>query len=279
MARKRMETQFGLALPEGAREKLRKAGIFVQTAVTVEHQHLADRFVMRGVESGGAVEGFGHYVTFAAEDGSPLPCLCRVESLAVNGPHALVVAPVLVRAEMLRVGHTFDLLITRHRPSVVTNGKKRPTLASDLLFRGRHGHLGEGGDGVPAFFTRGGEPLRAPQQFLRLVASLVQGSQCCGCEHSHGLVAPDNIATEPSADAENRSGLQVDEPNWRPLEQLLGPPCTQFMWMGRKGDVQFYKHILTRRYLRLDSSGRCYREGPQGLELASLEEELRRLVE
>jgi hypothetical protein len=90
MARKNTETHFGLALPKAAREKLRKAGIFVQTAVTVEHQHLAHRYVMRGVESGGAVEGFGHYVTFAGEDGAPLPWVCRVESLAVNGPHAVV---------------------------------------------------------------------------------------------------------------------------------------------------------------------------------------------
>jgi hypothetical protein len=190
MAKKRMETQFGLALPEAARQKLRKAGIFVQTAVTVEHQHLADRYVVRGVESGGAVERFGHYLTFAAEDGSPLPWLCPVESLAVNGPHAVVVATVLVRAEMLRVRDTYELLITRHRPSAVTNGKKRPPLASDLLFRGRHGHLAQGESGLPTFFTRGGEPLAVPERFSRVAASLVTATMCAPCDHSHFLIDP-----------------------------------------------------------------------------------------
>lgn len=191
MAKKRMEMQFGLALPEAARQKLGKAGIFVQTAVTVEHQHLADRFVVRGVESGGAVEGFGHYVTFAAKDGCPLPWLCRVESLAVNGPHAVVVAPVLVRAEMLRVGGTYELLITGHRPGPATNGK-RPALASDLLFRGLHGHSVQGESRLPTFFTRGGELLAVPARFLRVVASLVRATTCAPCDHSHFLVDPVN---------------------------------------------------------------------------------------
>jgi len=148
---------FGLALPQEAREKLRKSGIFVQTVVTVEQQHLAHRYVVRGVESGGAVEGFGHYVAFAGGDGNPLPWLCPVESLAVNGPHAVVVAPVLVRAEMLRVGGTFELLITRHRPGTKASGKK-PPLVSELVFRGEHGHLPSGEAGVPQFWSRAGEP-------------------------------------------------------------------------------------------------------------------------
>jgi hypothetical protein len=189
MVRRHSETHFGIAIPEAARQKLRKAGIFVQAAVTVEHQHLAHRYVVRGVESGGAVEGFGHYVTFAAEDGSPLPWLCRIESLAVNGPHAVVVAPVLVRAEMLRVGSTYELLITRHHPSLGVNGKK-PVLASGLLFRGRHGQLGKGDRELPTFFTRGGEPLAVPERFSRVVASLVAGTTCAPCDHSHFLVDP-----------------------------------------------------------------------------------------
>jgi hypothetical protein len=189
MAKKRMETQFGLALPDAARQKLREAGIFVQTAVTVEHQHLADRNVVRGIESGGAVKLFGHYVTFAAKDGSPLQWLCRVESLAVNGPHAVVVAPVLVRAEMLRVGGTYELLITGHCPRPAANGKK-PALASELLFRGRHGHSAQGESRLPRFFTRGGEPLAVPERFSRVAASLVTATTCAPCDHSHFLIDP-----------------------------------------------------------------------------------------
>lgn len=186
MANRRSEVHFGLAILEAARKRLRQAGIYVQTVVTVEHQHLAHRYVVRGVESGGAVEAFGHYVTFAAEDGSSLAWLCRVETLAVNGPHAVVVAPVVVRAEMLRVGNTYELLITRHHPGDGANGKK-PALASDLLFRGRHGQLGQGECRLPRFFTRSGESLAVPERFAGVVASLVVGTRCVPCSHSHFL--------------------------------------------------------------------------------------------
>lgn len=278
MAKRNSKIHFGLAIPRAAREKLRKAGIFVRTSVTVEHQHLAHRYVVRGVESGGAVETFGHYLTFAAQDGSRLPCLCQVESLAVNGPHAVVVAPALVRAEVLRVGNTYELLITRHSPGAPVNGKK-PTLESKLLFRGRHGHLAENGIGVPEFWSRSGEPLTVPERFVRLIASVVQGCRCRGCEHSHYLGAPEKVCTGANTNPGATGEMEVGHPDWAPLERILGPVCTQFMWMGHKGDVQFYKHIHTRRYLCLDSSGQCYREGPQGLEPAKLEAELKRLVE
>lgn len=197
---------FGLALPEGAREKLRRAGIFVQTVVTVEHQNLARRYVVRGVESGGAVEDFGHYVTFTAADGSPLPYLCPVESLAVNGPHAVVVAQVLLRAEMLRAGNTYEVLITRHQPGANTNGK-RPPLLSTVLFRGEHGHLASCETGLPVFFTRAGEPLDVPERFVRLVASLTAAARCIGCSHRHYLIA--SAVDEGASDGGNGSRIAV----------------------------------------------------------------------
>jgi hypothetical protein len=47
-------------------------------------------------------------------------------------------------------------------------------------------------------------------------------------------------------------------PNWAPLEAKLIPQlCAEFMWMYRDRGVEHYKHIQTRRYLRLDSVGRC----------------------
>jgi hypothetical protein len=46
--------------------------------------------------------------------------------------------------------------------------------------------------------------------------------------------------------------------NWTPLEAKLAPElCAEFMWMYRDRGVEHYKHIQTRRYLRLDSVGRC----------------------
>jgi hypothetical protein len=195
MARK--SVVFGLSLPEEARVKLRRSGIFVQTMVTLEHQHLAKRYVVRGVESGGAVEGFGHYVAFSAEDGSVVPYVCLVESLAVNGPHAVVVAPALVRAEVLRAGGTYELLITRHRPGTNTNGRK-PPLVSEIVFRGVHGHLAMGESGLPRFWSRAGEPLEIPEAWAGLVGWAVIGARCIGCGHAHfaSTPQPERVAGE-----------------------------------------------------------------------------------
>ena len=57
---------------------------------------------------------------------------------------------------------------------------------------------------------------------------------------------------------------QIDfTPNWKPLEDKRGVRCQEFMFMGRTGNLNLYKHILTRGYLNLDDSGNCYvyREG------------------
>ena len=71
-----------------------------------------------------------------------------------------------------------------------------------------------------------------------------------------------------------------DQPNWKPLEQLVGPEeCGAFMWMWREGEIEFYKHICTRRYLHLDSAGGCYQLGPNGLMPADVQAELKRVRE
>ena len=70
--------------------------------VSLEHQHLARRYVLRGVESGGAVSGMGRACAFVAEDGSSLPWLQSIHSIAVNGRHAILLAESMVRIEMLR---------------------------------------------------------------------------------------------------------------------------------------------------------------------------------
>jgi hypothetical protein len=51
------------------------------------------------------------------------------------------------------------------------------------------------------------------------------------------------------------------------------------MWMWREGKIEFYKHICTRRYLLLDSEGRCYQRGPNGLMPADVRVELKRVRE
>ena len=58
-----------------------------------------------------------------------------------------------------------------------------------------------------------------------------------------------------------RNRLVVGEPNWRPLEIGLTPgDCDEFMYMGRAGEIELYKHRWTRRYLNISSDGeRFYR--------------------
>src|SRR5215471_1277847 len=130
----------GLRLPRRALRVLRERGIFAQASIGLHYQNLAKRYVVRGVESGGAAADVGRYVTFAHENGEPIECLHPVESIGVNGPHAVVVAPVLVRLDMLRKGRTYELLISRHAPSSADSGR-RPLLQTEVLFRGVHGRL------------------------------------------------------------------------------------------------------------------------------------------
>ena len=116
----------GLKLTRQALRVLKERGILARSPVSLEHQHLAQRYVVRGLESGGAVGELGRYVTFTREDGQPIEWLHPVEAIGVNGLHAVVVAPVLVRVEMLRTGRTYELLITQHRPGLTNDGKRPP---------------------------------------------------------------------------------------------------------------------------------------------------------
>ena len=68
--------------------------------------------------------------------------------------------------------------------------------------------------------------------------------------------------------------IVVGKPNWRPLEMALAPrDCGDFMYMGRTGEIELYKHRWTRRYLRISSDGaRFYRlEGNAYIEISRAE--------
>ena len=130
MKQKRLPDVLGLRLSRQALRVLKERGIFAHSPVSLEHQHLAKRYVVRGLESGGAAGDLGRYVTFTQADGQPVEYLHPVEAIGVNGLHAVVVAPVLVRVEMLRKGRTYELLITQHRPGA-------PAMASDRRWRRR----------------------------------------------------------------------------------------------------------------------------------------------
>src|SRR5919198_5764215 len=106
-ARTKSDAHRGLVLPRRALRRLAEAGIFAQASVSLEYQQLAQRYVVRGVESGGAVDALGRDVTFCGDQGEPLSWLHPLDGIGVNGVHALVIAPSLVRVEMFRRGQTY----------------------------------------------------------------------------------------------------------------------------------------------------------------------------
>ena len=198
MKQKRLPDALALRLTRQALRVLKERGIFAHSPVSLEHQHLAKRYVVRGLESGGAVGDVGRYVTFSQEDGQPIEWLHPVEAIGVNGLHAIVVAPELVRVEMLRTGRTYELLITQHRPGL-TNDGKRPPLETRLLFRGIHGRLDldlsgkdkdKAGTVLPTFYSRAGEEVRIPTRFRHAVRAITAAVHCDGCFHCHYVRPP-----------------------------------------------------------------------------------------
>jgi hypothetical protein len=208
----------GLRFPAATLKHLRGAGIYCQPSISIEHQHLAKQYVLRGVESGGAVAEMGAYSSFVDEQGWPLAWLQRVDSIGVNGVHAVVVAPVLVRLEMLRVQHTYDLLITRHSLATSPTGQ-RPRLESEVWFYGRRGSLEMdiwGKDTVfrgsvcPVFYSRSGEIALLPTQFQAAVARITAAVCCVGCRHCH-LLQPRPITPDPDILKTNSTGLPASD--------------------------------------------------------------------
>ena len=190
---------YGLALPSNVLKALQKRGIYCTPGVSLEHQHLARRYVLRGVESGGAVSDMGRACAFVAEDGSPLPWLQPIHSIAVNGRHAIFLAERMVRIEMLRSERTWELAITLHTLSHVPD-RERPQINSKPLFRGMDGVLsvdlwkeenrGLRGRVTPIFCSRAGEVLPLPPPFEEAIRKTAAAVCCIGCKHTHVGVPP-----------------------------------------------------------------------------------------
>ena len=195
----------GLKLPRRLWRSLSDAGIYAPARVSLEHQQLANRYVIRGVEAGGAVAGLGHYVTYADSDGQRLPYLHPLDSVGVNGVHAVVVAPTLVRVEVFRIGRTHQVLVTKHFRAPAESGQ-RPSLRTVVIFRGRDGYLNQDpwgrnktrtGSLLPEFYTPGGEPMEIFAILKPALLAGVGGACCVGCRHSHYLIANGNGVTSP----------------------------------------------------------------------------------
>lgn len=198
MREKRFSGVLGLPLSRRALRVLRNAGIYAPPMVTLEHQHLAQRYVVRGLEAGGATQDLGRYVTFVGQSGERIEYLHPVESIGVNGLHAVIIAPLLVRVDMLRKGRTYEVLITQHKPGPSDNGT-RPRLENKILFRGVHGRVElelygkdktQAGSVLPTFYSLAGEPLPIPKKFIEVLKAAAKAVNCLHCAHSHYLLRP-----------------------------------------------------------------------------------------
>jgi hypothetical protein len=198
--------QYGLALGSPVLRALEKRGIYCQTGVSIEHQHLAKRYVLRGTESGGAVSDMGRYCAYLDTNGRPLPWLQPLDSIAGNGRHAVIIAAELVRVEMIRVGRTYDLAISRHTLSF-PEVQRRPSITSALLFRGHQGtlavelwndeHRKLRGTIAPIFYTAGGEIRPFPEAFDEAVRKVTGALSCLGCKHTHVAMAATPAMSAP----------------------------------------------------------------------------------
>lgn len=189
----------GLSLPRAILRALEKSGIYCFPGVSAEHQHLAHRFVLKGTESGGAVESMGRYCGYINKNGQPIPWLQPLDSFGGSGRHAIVIAAELVRIEMLRVGRTYELLISHHALDE-PDGATRPRLRSTVVFRGKAGTLPveivsgnsaqSGHKAVPVFYTGAGEVHTIPSEFHEAICAVTLGVSCIRCKHTHIAVRP-----------------------------------------------------------------------------------------
>ena len=186
--------QRGVTLPEITRKQVRQTGIFCRPSIEIVFQEKAQRWAIRGEESGGAVAQFGHYVGFTASDGRPLAWLQRGQNFMPNGLHAVAIEPELCRIEMFRYENTYDLLITRHQ--LARSGARKPTLSSEIIFFNRSGELATQlwgkdsafrGGVAPRFFKKNGEERMPPNAFVDAVLKVTEAVCCVGCRHSHLL--------------------------------------------------------------------------------------------
>ena len=207
--RNEVEARFGLRLATDVLAAIKAARIYSDPDITVVHQQLAQRYVLRGEERGGSVSNLGAYCSFVDESGRPLPWLQRVETVGTNGRHAIVIAPSFVRMQMVRVEHTYELLITQHK-LVPLPGRTKPTIESTVLFKGRQGTLAldlwdkdaaVAGKTCPIFYSYSGDVLVIPKEFVEATYILTAAVCCVGCRHVHLSQPPAAATAAPTSDA------------------------------------------------------------------------------
>jgi hypothetical protein len=145
-------------------------------------------------------------VGFCDGNGEPVAWLQPLQSITANGPHAVIISPMLVSVEMFRVEQTYELIIARHEVRSARDGKA-PFVFAQATFVGRHGYLSlelwgrdreTAGEIAPEFFTHGGERNEIPRRFLAAVRAVTKGVACLACERPQFAQAPDTTAAAPA---------------------------------------------------------------------------------
>jgi hypothetical protein len=217
MAKRTFTGMSGIPLPRRAIKILKERGIYAHALLSIERQELARRYVLRGLESGGSAGDVGRYITFSTKEGERVEWLHPVDSIAVNGIHAVTIGAELVRIDLLRKDRTYELLITEHHLSQIENGT-RPQLETQILFRGVHGRLeldlsrrdkAQAGQVVPSFYSLAGEQVAIPERFVRGVRAVTHGVNCIGCSHSHYLRRPIGHASLQTLTASSEPPIEV----------------------------------------------------------------------
>jgi hypothetical protein len=196
----------GLRLPRTALQRMKEVGVYCDPAVSIEYQRSSGTYVLRGVESGGAVPDLGAYCSYVDCDGKMLPLLQKAEGIGRNGLHGVVVAPQMVRIQAFRHERNYQLLITEHRLETMPEGR-RSRLRNTVLFYGLNGSTsadwaaGKNDDGVlPVFYTRSADIRLIPEKFARAAGMIFSATRCLGCNHVHLLVARgEHAANQPES--------------------------------------------------------------------------------
>jgi hypothetical protein len=150
----------------------------------------------------------GRYVTLCNERGESIPWLQPIDTVAMNGRHAVVIARAFVSVDVFRVRNTYDVLIAKHQ--VIEPEGARGRIDSSVLFRGRQGYLpldltgtekSMAGQILPEFFNRAGEPMEISSAFVAAVKAAIKGANCLGCVHQHYVTAPKVVVVIASVDA------------------------------------------------------------------------------
>jgi hypothetical protein len=94
-------------------------------------------------------------------------------------------------------------------------------------------------------------------------------------------MTPNHVSRAPSERTTRVLGeIRVGRPDWAPLENAIPYEwCGGFMFMGYVDDIRLYKHIHTRHYLNLDSTGRTYRYRGGGYVRTSFEAAIEHVFE